>query len=92
MPSLIPEIVIGEKYLWSNTVTEDICPDCGRVSGLSRVGQGPQVVLIIGHVVTREWPQCGCTNFNSEGWYVGQTLDGYLALPYPELTPLEAEK
>ncbi len=100
MEALIPEIVIGEKYLWTSFPIEFLCPECGINMGNGRGDYQNLTCIVLD--TTSNYKRCGaCYSCKRqwlaselEGWYVIRLLDNSEVgvVPYTQLTPLEEEK
>jgi len=92
---MIPEIVIGEKYLWRAKAIEKLCPSCGKAGMTLRDGKKVEVTVISDQAPGLRWHCCGYIewNANTEGWYGCQEegMEYLHAVPYTQLTRLEVE-
>jgi len=90
---LIPEIVIGKKYLWKSFPIESECPSCGANLGNS-TGEFEYEVFILDTAIGFARPhycyKCGIQLPDIEGWYAVSTLFGRIGcVPYTQLEEIE---
>ncbi len=89
--NLIPEIVIGKKYLWRGAVQERVCPGCGYIPGSNSVGQ-QMVVTVVSVPAYIRCFKCGARRYDIEGYYscIPQNSRGqYQGIPYTQLEEIE---
>ncbi|KKL82238.1 hypothetical protein LCGC14_1986820 [marine sediment metagenome] len=91
--SLIPKIVIGEKYVFRHNTIEAVCPHCGYILGSKREPY-EQIVTVTGNANGMCCSECFGL-LPSEGWYavdaktrIGTTL----CVPYTQLEEIQEEE
>lgn len=92
---LIPEIVIGKRYLWRVGITENVCPECGHISGSKSEFLGQELEVIIDRPATPTFTLlciCGSVIYkgDSSGWYRCTRVDDEIGMfvPYTQLTEI----